>query len=145
MLQAEINLCLSAIHILQHEFHENGREHGFWNKKCSKCIDGKTVMADHSIIDCTYCVNGFIYDPASFNKAEKIALMHSELSEALEGIRHPCKDKHIPKFDSTTVELADCIIRILDYAAAYHLDLGDAMLAKHEFNKTREHLHGKRF
>ena len=79
-------------------------------------------------------------------QAEKLALIHSEISEALEYLRHdnPPDDK-IPEFDGVTVELADAIIRILDYAGAYNLPLGNALLRKLEFNNTRPKKHGKEF
>lgn len=72
-----------------------------------------------------------------------IALMHSELSEALEGLRHgnPPSD-HIPEFSSLEEEFADVIIRIMDMAAHRGLKLGAAIVAKAEFNKTRTHKHG---
>lgn len=58
------------------------------------------------------------------NQAEMIALMHSELSEALEGLRHgnPPSD-HIPAFSAIEEEFADVIIRIMDNAerAGWHI------------------------
>lgn len=79
------------------------------------------------------------------NVGEAIALMHSELSEALEAARanFPA-DKKVP-FDNFTVELADCVIRIFDLAGGMELPLVDALLAKHEYNQTRPHKHGKVF
>ena len=79
------------------------------------------------------------------NVGEAIALMHSELSEALEAARagYPV-DQKIP-FDNFTVELADCVIRIFDLAGGMGLSLVDALLAKHEYNQTRPHKHGKVF
>lgn len=77
------------------------------------------------------------------NDGELIALMHSELSEALEGIRlgFPPDDK-IPEFDSVSAELADVIIRIMDYGHALALPIAPALIAKIAMNKTRAYKHG---
>jgi NTP pyrophosphatase (non-canonical NTP hydrolase) len=79
------------------------------------------------------------------NVAEGIALMHSELSEALEAARKGFPmDNKVP-LDNFTVELADCVIRIFDMAGGMELPLVEALLAKHEYNKSRPYKHGKKF
>ena len=76
------------------------------------------------------------------NNAEVIALMHSELSEALEGCRKPGPSDKIPEFTQEEEEFADTLIRILDHVAKHQLRLVDAMRAKIIFNRSREHRHG---
>lgn len=81
--------------------------------------------------------------PLATKKAEKLALIHSEISECLEAIRKPSMDKYCPEFTSEEIELADAVIRILDYSYKYNLRLSEAILEKSAFNKTRPYKHGK--
>jgi len=76
-------------------------------------------------------------EPVARNFGEVVALMHSELSEALEADRKKLKDDKLPHRDGREVEFADCIIRILDTAAALGLDLAGALIEKNRFNMSR--------
>jgi NTP pyrophosphatase (non-canonical NTP hydrolase) len=79
------------------------------------------------------------------NTGEKIALMHSELSEALEADRKNLPSDKLPDFSGVEEELADTMIRILDFSAANNLRLMEAIHAKMLFNLTRPYKHGKRY
>jgi len=75
--------------------------------------------------------------PIERNFGEVVALMHSELSEALEADRKGLMDDKLPHRDGREVEFADCIIRILDTAAALGLDVAGAVIEKNRFNRQR--------
>jgi NTP pyrophosphatase (non-canonical NTP hydrolase) len=66
-----------------------------------------------------------------------LCLIHSEISEAMEGHRKNLMDSHIPHRSMLEVELADAVIRIADLAGALGLDLGAAIAEKMAYNATR--------
>ncbi len=90
--------------------------------------------------------HGFWDDPKP-NLPEKVALIHGELSEFLEGLREPrlLQDKHCKDKLNIEIELADAIIRLLDLAKHMNIDIEDAIIAKHAFNCSRPHKHNKKF
>lgn len=69
---------------------------------------------------------------------EKLCLVHSEVSEALEGYRKDLMDDKLPHRKMIEVELADAVIRICDLAGAMKLDLGGAVAEKMQYNSRRE-------
>ena len=89
---------------------------------------------------------GFWESGVDRNDGEMIALMHSELSEALEAIRQRNPpSEHIPEFSGVEEEFADLIIRVLDtcYARGYRIE--EAIHAKMKYNNGRPYKHGKEF
>jgi hypothetical protein len=78
------------------------------------------------------------WDGAEINLPEKICLMHSELSEAMEGLRKDLMDDHLPSRKMEEVEMADTIIRIMDYCGFRGFDIGGAIREKIEYNANRE-------
>lgn len=111
--------CMGYIQRLQREVHRRAVEKGWWGD------DGK----------------------ADRNLYEQVALMHSELSEAVEELRNGHAPDHEyyredGKPEGFGVELADCVIRILDTCERYGINLEALIDEKHRFNKTRPYRHG---
>ena len=103
------------INELEKEIHQNAVKHGWWDEE------------------------------RSF--AEIVALCHSELSEALEEDRagKPMIYMQDGKPEGKAVEMADCIIRILDWMGRATIDAEDVIATKHAYNETRPYKHGKNY
>ena len=134
----ETAMFLELMEKLVKKCHENSKSKGFW--------DEKAIVNDEE---------GRVFAPWNF--AEKIALMHSELSEALEAHRvgnPPCEKTYPSGFDGTPVkldmcsvaeEMADVVIRVADLCGKMEIDLGRVILAKMEYNARRPMKHGKAY
>ena len=78
---------------------------------------------------------------------EIVALIHSEVSEALEEYRNGRLPTEVytgngGKPEGIPIELADVIIRIFDYCGYAGIDIENVLEVKHEYNKSRPYRHG---
>jgi NTP pyrophosphatase (non-canonical NTP hydrolase) len=80
---------------------------------------------------------GDLYDMAPAIVAQKLMLIVSEVSEAMEGHRKGLMDDKLPHRPMMEVELADAMIRIGDLAGRLGFDLGGAVAEKMAFNRDR--------
>ena len=89
------------------------------------------------------------WDSEQRNFGEMLMLATSELSEALEehrdGNPNVYYDALTGKPEGAAVELADCIIRVLDTMHSLGVDIDDVVAEKMAYNATRPHKHGKAY
>jgi NTP pyrophosphatase (non-canonical NTP hydrolase) len=117
----DIKPAAKGLDYLAQAIHENARAKGFW--------DGER------------------------NFGEMLALIHSEVSEALEEHRKNAPtlyfDAASGKPEGILAELADVLIRTLDTMYSLNGEQGysieEIVLAKMNYNATREHKHGKAY
>lgn len=113
--QKERKTIMTGINEVAKQIHENAVDHGWWDEE-----------------------RGF---------PEVLALIHSEVSEALEEYRNGRLPTEVytgnnGKPEGIPIELADVIIRVLDYCGYTGIDIDAAISQKHEYNRTRPYRHG---
>ena len=91
--------------------------------------------------------DGAMLDPNTLGA--KLALIHSEVSEALECVRDGEMTGYLDatkdgKPEGLPFELADVVVRVADLCGALGIDLDEAVTTKMAFNATRKHRHGGR-
>lgn len=93
------------------EVHQNAVEHGWYDEK----VEFTTI----------------------------VSLIHSEVSEAFSEYRNGNPNLYYEgeSPEGVAVELADDILRILDYCAYVEIDIESILKLKHEYNKTRPYRH----
>lgn len=145
-----------SIKSLQKEIHKENVDAGWWDAKepneatrvasaiammhitLSKALEtvrkGGTVDFMSVYQDLDLCLNRDDSDTMLI----KLALMHSELSEAAEYHISGGNDDHLTNRKGEEAELSDAVIRILDYAEKKGYNLQDTMKEKREYNKSRK-------
>lgn len=105
-------------------------------------VTGLNALRDEALRIATE--HGFSH--ASFG--EMIALMHSELSEALEDFRVGNAPGSVwygenDKPCGIPIEFADVLIRVLHCCGVYGIDIEEAIAVKMKYNEGRPYMHGK--
>lgn len=117
-------------------------DHGVSPSLLNIMSDGASVMENvcHRLADQAGWWDDFAAGHEAYRRqwiAAKLALVHSEVSEALEGHRKGKMDEHLPHRTSFEVELADAVIRIFDLAGGLGADVAGAIIEKLAYNTQR--------
>lgn len=91
---------------------------------------------------------GWMASEQNDNVHLKLMLMHSEISEALEILRDGHDLREVfeveGKPEGFFIDMADLVIRVLQLAAYYDIDLEEMIDRKMKYNETRPFMHGKK-
>ena len=133
---------------LAKKINQGVRDKGFWDSMDSslKGIDFQSAYCDTD--DMQNAINAQYKATKDAFIAQKIALIQSELSEALEAMRKGDYTENgygVGKKDSFADELIDAAVRILDLGGELGIDLDAQLAFKMSYNAQREAKHGKEF
>jgi hypothetical protein len=161
----------------QYEVHQTAKEKGWWdeptpeqlevNRKLARITLDHMVLSDHlealrrgeqNLIIRDIDVLMSKLDSKQIDILAKIALIHSEISEAAEATidraykqtggtwtkkdGDPNNSHEISKPEGVVVEFADAVIRIMNACGGYSWSLYTAIRDKVDYNRTRPHRHG---
>lgn len=111
----ELNYHIKGLDLISTKLHLDNQRAGWWNDPAT----GELLKDNPYVL------------------ATKLALVHSEVSEALEGLRKGGMDDKLPQYTNEEVEIADIFIRLFDYCGARDINIGEIIQAKLDFNKQR--------
>lgn len=121
--RCNFSIFVCGFKLLERMVHKNAVDHG-WHDDRPDTNDKRSLLNEEGL---------------------QFALIMREVSEALEAMRHGNgPSEHIPEFSGVEEELADVVIRCMDWAGERGYRLAEAIVAKHEFNKTRPYRHGNK-
>jgi NTP pyrophosphatase (non-canonical NTP hydrolase) len=134
---------------IRDEIHKNAVDHGWWDEERSF---GEIIALCHSELSeaLEEYRNGRPLIWHACIPTDPIAgcrnMVHCNSKMSRIGCIKPAADCQYKdkKPEGIAIELADCIIRILDYCGKEGIDIEEAIRLKHEYNKTRTYRHGNK-
>lgn len=110
--------------------HENAVAHGWWEQE--------RELPEILML----CVSELAEALEEYRAGKPNIYYNVEGEEMLYADGEACEKYERRKPEGVAVELADCVIRILDYCGRAGIDIEEAIRIKHEYNKTRPYRHG---
>jgi NTP pyrophosphatase (non-canonical NTP hydrolase) len=134
--QGDMILDIITIPELQYKIHQNAVDKGFYDNP------------DRNVGEALMLIVGEVSEAMEAHQTGRFA--NWELYNSVYADEHPmteadwtkqCFERHIK--NTLEDELADAVIRIMDLCGYLNIDLEAHILAKMQYNSTREKLHGK--
>jgi len=141
--QGQKNAPCAGLNVLAAEVHKNAVAHGWWDEPRSF---PEIVALCHS--ELSEALEEYRHSRAPqetyYNECEHPSCRScfgEDANGTPEIILDSCHCEYA-KPEGIPSELADCIIRILDYCGKEGIDIERAIVEKHEYNKSRPYRHG---